>query len=175
MNPKLAPQGLAASIWAPQNSSAKPANTAASNKRTSYVQENGPRVQPRTQPTIGNPGNTRSARAPGHSRNTGPAAVTEDPHVASPAVSRGASPEEVLAQQAHDANQERQNIQGPPAQATIGESPSSKPQADKPPTLEELRQIHDEWKDLEERAALEEEIQNIKARLQKTSLNPSAN
>lgn len=167
VNPRPAPQGLAASIWAPRNSSAEPTNTTASNGRASDVQQSGPRVQPRTQPTTGNSGNTGSTRAPGYPWNTGMASVTEDQHVVSPAVSWGASPEETSAQKTHDASQERQNIQGPPAKAAIGDSSRSQSNVDKQPTLEELRRIRDEWKDLEERAALEDEIRNIKARLQK--------
>jgi hypothetical protein len=156
--------GLAGSIWAPQNSSPKPTNAAASNGRAPDLQQSA-----RAQSTTANYGLSGAARefVPDHPRTPEPVAVTEDLHVASPAVSWGAGPEEASAQRTHDSSRERQNIGAPPAQAMIGESSSSQSEADKPLTLEDLRRIRDEWKEREERVALEEEIRAIKARLHK--------
>lgn len=49
------------------------------------------------------------------------------------------------------------------------------PTAIEPLSLEDLRRIRDEWKELDERATLEREIREIRARLEKTDLGARGN
>jgi len=118
------------------------------------------------------------------------ATAAGNPHMASPAVSWGASQEEASAQRVHDASQERRAIRpslghvaNPPRRAAPNmAAPSSNTNLFEgsrasvgPLALEELRRERDQWKELQEREALEAEIRSIKASLRRTDRHVPGN